>query len=159
MEAPDLSTHTSSSFPLDPADFDADDRISYSKLDNKFILVQEDGTEYEFDNAIRRWIPLVDEALLEEQQKAYAMEGVDETEPVEAQKKKRKKEHVNGEDVCLSSRAVPLLMFSCILLVLHTQTVTDKSVGEWENCKSPKEIETITCTSSKHRCLCYWPSP
>jgi HIV Tat-specific factor 1 len=99
MEPPDLSLHASSSFPADPAEFDADDRISYSKLDNKFLLVQEDGTEFEFDDAIRRWIPVVDEALLEEQQKAYAMQGVDENEPVEAQRKKRKKEYINGEDV------------------------------------------------------------
>ncbi|KAE9376792.1 hypothetical protein N431DRAFT_330804 [Stipitochalara longipes BDJ] len=87
-----------SSFPTNPEEFDADDRISYSKLDNKFVLVQEDGAEFEFDDAIKRWIPVVDEALLEEQQKAYMVSGVDETEPVEAMKRKRKKEYVNGED-------------------------------------------------------------
>lgn len=88
-----------SSFPTNPEDFDADERISFSKLDNKFVLVQEDGAEFEFDEAIKRWIPVVDEALLEEQQKAYRVSGVDETEPVEAMKRKRKKEYVNGEDV------------------------------------------------------------
>ncbi|KAI0997851.1 hypothetical protein K3495_g10339 [Podosphaera aphanis] len=87
-----------SSFPTNPELFDADDRISFSKLDNKFILVQEDGTEFEFDNAIKRWIPVVDEALLEEQQLAYKVAGVDENVPVEIVKKKRKKEYVNGED-------------------------------------------------------------
>jgi HIV Tat-specific factor 1 len=87
------------SFPTDPSEFDSDERISFSKLDSKFLLVQEDGTEYEFDDAIKRWIPVLDEALLEEQQKAYRVAGVDESEPVEAQKKKRKKEYVNGEDV------------------------------------------------------------
>ncbi|CZS99103.1 hypothetical protein WAI453_008372 [Rhynchosporium graminicola] len=85
-------------FPTDPEDFDSDDRISFSKLDNKFVLVQPDGTEFEFDNAIKRWIPIVDEALLEEQQKAYVVAGVDEAEPVDALKRKRKKEYVNGED-------------------------------------------------------------
>ncbi|CZT40895.1 related to cold sensitive U2 snRNA supressor [Rhynchosporium secalis] len=85
-------------FPTDPEDFDSDDRISFSKLDNKFVLVQPDGTEFEFDNAIKRWIPVVDEALLEEQQKAYVVAGVDEAEPVDALKRKRKKEYVNGED-------------------------------------------------------------
>ena len=99
MEPQDLSLHSSTFFPTDPSEFDADDRISYSKLDNKFLLVQEEGTEFEFDDAIKRWVPVVDEALLEEQQKAYAVEGVDENEPVEAQRKKRKKEYVNGEDV------------------------------------------------------------
>jgi len=88
------------SFPINPEEFDSDDRISFSKLDNKFLLVQDDGTELEFDDAIKRWIPIVDEALLEEQQKAYIVTGVDEMEPAEAAKRKRKKEYVNGEDVC-----------------------------------------------------------
>lgn len=89
----------SSSFPTNPQEFDSDERISFQKLDNKFLLVQEDGTEYEFDDAIKRWIPTVDEALLERQQEAYKVSGVDESEPVEAMKRKRKKEYVNGEDV------------------------------------------------------------
>lgn len=91
-----------SSFPTNPEEFDTDDRISFSKLDNKFLLVQEDGTEFEFDDAIKRWIPVLDDALLEEQQKAYRVSGVDESEPVEAMKRKRKKEYVNGEDVSFS---------------------------------------------------------
>ncbi|TVY18120.1 Splicing factor U2AF-associated protein 2 [Lachnellula arida] len=89
---------SASNFPSNPEEFDSDDRISFSKLDNKFLLVQDDGTEFEFDDAIKRWIPILDEALLEEQQKAYRVSGVDENEPVEAMKKKRKKEYVNGED-------------------------------------------------------------
>jgi HIV Tat-specific factor 1 len=103
METQDHSPPNHSSFPTDPAEFDADDRISYSKLDNKFLLVQDDGTEFEFDDALKRWVSLLDEALLEQQQKAYAMQGVDESEPVEAQRRKRKKEYVNGEDVSITS--------------------------------------------------------
>jgi len=86
-------------FPTNPEEFDSDDRISFSKLDNKYLLVQDDGSEFEFDHAIKRWIPVLDEALAEEQQRAYRVEGVDESEPVEALKRKRKKEYVNGEDV------------------------------------------------------------
>ncbi|KAG9232050.1 putative splicing factor U2AF-associated protein 2 [Amylocarpus encephaloides] len=85
-------------FPTDPSEFDSDERISFSKLDNKFLLVATDGAEYEFDHAIKRWIPTVDEALLEQQQKAYQVAGVDENEPVDAMKRKRKKEYINGED-------------------------------------------------------------
>jgi uncharacterized protein with von Willebrand factor type A (vWA) domain len=105
-----------SSFPTDPAEFDADERISFSKLDNKFLLVVSDGTEYEFDDAIKRWIPVVDEALLEEQQKAYQVAGVDESEPVDALKRKRKKEYVNGDDVIPNPHPinqVPKLTASC----------------------------------------------
>lgn len=62
-------------FPTDPAQFENDDRISFSKLDNKYIAVQEsDGTEFEFDAQLRRWIPLADEdeeALILQQQSAY----------------------------------------------------------------------------------------
>jgi HIV Tat-specific factor 1 len=49
-------------FPTNPEEFDSDDRISFSKLDNKFLLVQDDGTEFEFDDAIKRWIPILDES-------------------------------------------------------------------------------------------------
>ena len=40
----------------------------------------------------------MDHSLLEEQSKAYRVEGVDESAPTVAQKK-RKKQHVNGEEV------------------------------------------------------------
>lgn len=62
-------------FPTDPSEFDNDDRISFSRLDNKYIAVQEsDGTEFEFDTQLRRWIPVADEeeeALIRQQQSAY----------------------------------------------------------------------------------------
>lgn len=62
-------------FPTDPAVFENDDRISFSKLDNKFIAVQEsDGTEFEFDHQLKRWIPVADEdeeAFIQQHQNAY----------------------------------------------------------------------------------------
>lgn len=62
-------------FPTDPAVFENDDRISFSRLDNKYIAVQEsDGTEFEFDAQLKRWVPLADEdeeALIQQQQSAY----------------------------------------------------------------------------------------
>ena len=45
----------------------------------------------------------MDEALLAQQREAYAVAGVDESEPVRPQKK-RKNEHVNGEEVSGPSR-------------------------------------------------------
>ena len=59
------------SFPTDPSEFDSDERISFSKLDNKFIAVHDDGTEFEFDNQLKRWIPNLDEELIRQQQSAY----------------------------------------------------------------------------------------
>ncbi|KAG6033200.1 hypothetical protein E4U41_006969 [Claviceps citrina] len=53
-------------FPTDVQEFDADDRISFSRLDNKFIAVHDDGTEYEFDAEWRRWVPTEEEEEEEE---------------------------------------------------------------------------------------------
>lgn len=47
-------------FPVDVREFDSDDRISFSRLDNKFIAVHDDGTEFEFDAEAKRWV-LADE--------------------------------------------------------------------------------------------------
>ncbi|KAK1754969.1 hypothetical protein QBC47DRAFT_382323 [Echria macrotheca] len=81
-------------FPTNPDEFDKDERISFSKVDNKYIAVQEDGTEYEFDNGLRRWIPMIDEALIEEQQRGYfnpdAAGSDDNTSSNPPQGKKRK---------------------------------------------------------------------
>lgn len=48
-------------FPTDPAEFDADERISFSKLDSKFLAVLDDGTEFEFDADAKRWVPAEDD--------------------------------------------------------------------------------------------------
>ncbi|KAI0430629.1 hypothetical protein F5Y09DRAFT_223623 [Xylaria sp. FL1042] len=59
------------SFPTDPQEFDSDDRISFSRLDNKFVGVLDDGSEFEWDAQLKRWIPSIDEELLAQQQSAY----------------------------------------------------------------------------------------
>ncbi|KAG8533314.1 uncharacterized protein KY384_002097 [Bacidia gigantensis] len=91
-----------SSFPQDPADFDVDSRISFDKLNQKFILEIEDDKgqplEFEYDDGIKRWIPVVDDNLLEQQRAAYAVQGVDESEPVQAGRKRKKAEYTNGEE-------------------------------------------------------------
>ncbi|KAL6717974.1 hypothetical protein ACLMJK_004059 [Lecanora helva] len=87
-----------SSFPQNPEDFDADPRISFSKLDSKFILEADDGQEYEFDDGLKRWVPVLDDALLEQQRAAYAVKGVDESEPAQAGKKRKKQVYTNGEE-------------------------------------------------------------
>ncbi|KAI9804365.1 MAG: hypothetical protein M1833_007172 [Piccolia ochrophora] len=91
------SDGASSTFPQTAEDFEADPRVSYSKVDQKWILEAEDGSEFEFDDALKRWVPVMDEALLERQREAYAVAGVDENEPAKPQKK-RKNVYVNGEE-------------------------------------------------------------
>ncbi|KAH8675844.1 hypothetical protein BX600DRAFT_546586 [Xylariales sp. PMI_506] len=101
MAAPSLS------FPTDPSEFDSDDRISFSKLDNKFIAVQDDGTEFEFDRELKRWIPALDEEELAQQRLAYGG-GHDDDEDVgtngygSGNSRKRKKD---GGDGAAGSRA------------------------------------------------------
>ncbi|KAI1159079.1 hypothetical protein F5B18DRAFT_664735 [Nemania serpens] len=62
-------------FPTNPGDFDGETSISFSKLDNKFIGVLDNGEEYEWDTQLKRWVPIIDEELLIEQQKAYGGNG------------------------------------------------------------------------------------
>ncbi len=48
-----------SNFPQNPEEFDADSRVSFSKLDQKFILETDDEHEFEYDDALKRWVPVV----------------------------------------------------------------------------------------------------
>lgn len=57
--APAPNQAPTADFPRDPEDFDRDPRISFSKLDNKFILETEDGQEFEYDTALKRWVQTV----------------------------------------------------------------------------------------------------
>ncbi|KAK6196924.1 60S ribosomal protein L6 [Pestalotiopsis sp. IQ-011] len=65
MAAPSLS------FPVNPDEFDTDDRISFSRLDNKYIAENDDGTEFEFDAQLKRWIPTLTEEEIAAQQRMY----------------------------------------------------------------------------------------
>lgn len=62
-------------FPTDIQEFDGDDRISFSKLDNRFIAVQDDGTEFEFDAERRIWQPLDDQDAAEGISSHFTSEG------------------------------------------------------------------------------------
>jgi len=94
-------------FPTDPAEFEKDERISFSKLDNKYIAVQEDGTELEFDAQLKRWVPLADEedeALIEEQQRGYFAPDDSDAQSSISQGKKRKQDaSSNGYEVSCAS--------------------------------------------------------
>ena len=48
-------------FPRRKEDFDNDDRIAFSRADNKYILEDEDGTEWEWteETGEGRWVPVV----------------------------------------------------------------------------------------------------
>ncbi|KAK4136501.1 hypothetical protein BT67DRAFT_487905 [Trichocladium antarcticum] len=88
------------SFPTNPEEFDQDERISFSRLDNKYIAVHDDGTEFEFDNNSTRWVPMVDEALIEEQQRGYEMLAAEASFDAQdtAQGRKRKMDQYNDRE-------------------------------------------------------------
>ncbi|KAB8339096.1 hypothetical protein FH972_022032 [Carpinus fangiana] len=77
------------SFPQEQEDFETDPRVSYSKIEHKWILEESNGSEWAYDESTKRWIPSLDEALLEQQQQAYARQGVDDGESVESNKKRK----------------------------------------------------------------------
>ncbi|KAI9811924.1 MAG: hypothetical protein M1832_000666 [Thelocarpon impressellum] len=97
MAPPEEPLGVLSTFPKTTDEFEADARVSFSTLDHKWILEAEDGAEYHFDDGLGRWVAVMDEALLEQQQAAYAVAGVDESEPAQPQRK-RKNIYTNGEE-------------------------------------------------------------
>ncbi|PKY09033.1 putative nuclear mRNA splicing factor-associated protein [Aspergillus campestris IBT 28561] len=87
-----------SNFPQEPSEFDSDPRISFSKLDDKFILETDDGREFEYDTVLKRWIPTVDDDLLRKQQEAYKVHGVDEDEQITPAQLRNKRKQQAGSD-------------------------------------------------------------
>ncbi|EGR51229.1 uncharacterized protein TRIREDRAFT_57178 [Trichoderma reesei QM6a] len=83
-------------FPTDVREFDSDERISFSKLDNKFIAVHDDGTEFEFDAELKKWVPTEEEPLEDELNDLREYSGT----PAEgdALHKKRKHDEENGDE-------------------------------------------------------------
>lgn len=47
------------SFPTTEEEFREDPRVSFSRTSGKWTLEADDGTEYEYDEGLRRWIPVV----------------------------------------------------------------------------------------------------
>lgn len=81
--------------PTNVQEFDSDDRISFSKLDDKFIAVHDDGEEYEFNPELKRWVlPADHEELQDHDVHEYGGQLSSEALAHELASKKRK----NGED-------------------------------------------------------------
>lgn len=101
-------------FPTDPAEFDNDDRISFSKLDKKYLAVQDDGTEFEFDEDLRRWVPVMDEALIQEQQSGYMpVPQAGSSRPGPDQGRKKRKNESNDREVSRARMRVSSLSSRC----------------------------------------------
>ena len=46
-------------FPSNPEEFDVDDRISYSKASETYVLEDERGDEWEWLSKTNKWAPVV----------------------------------------------------------------------------------------------------
>jgi HIV Tat-specific factor 1 len=46
-------------FPRAPDEFQHDDRVSFDKRENKWILEDHDGSEWEYSDALGKWMPSV----------------------------------------------------------------------------------------------------
>ncbi|EGC43336.1 nuclear mRNA splicing factor-associated protein [Histoplasma capsulatum var. duboisii H88] len=139
MEAPPIpheqSTATRKGFPQSPDEFDDDYRISYSKLENKYILEAEDGSEWYYDDALKRWVPMVDNALLEQQGEAYKVEGIDEHEPADFKQQRRlkRKNYTNCEEENKQSQAHKAKKSRVNTAVYVTSIPLDATIEEVNN--------------------------
>jgi HIV Tat-specific factor 1 len=107
-------------FPTDMEEFNEDERISFSKLDNKYIAVQSDGREFEFDADLKRWIPVMDEALIAEQQRGYMPRNVDDRLVTASESKKRKNSSNDREVSCARLHSAAFAMACNPILSLPT---------------------------------------
>jgi HIV Tat-specific factor 1 len=57
--SPALDDAAHPGLPRSPSEFDADPRVSFSKLDNKYLLETEEGEEFEYVEGLKRWVPVV----------------------------------------------------------------------------------------------------
>ncbi|KAI5207353.1 hypothetical protein E4T39_01896 [Aureobasidium subglaciale] len=77
------------SFPATEDEFKNDVRVSFDKTSEKWILEDDNGEEYEWNAQFEKWVPSVDEALMQQQASIYAMKDVDETAPAIDTKKRK----------------------------------------------------------------------
>lgn len=153
-------------FPTDVQEFDSDDRISFSKLDKKFIAVHDDGTEFEFDTELKKWVP-TEEDLLEDNAHEYGGQNSVPSAEEDSSMKKRKHDVDNGAAVSpplqipygLTHWGICWWMCSCY--ALHSGGLKCLlSIEQW----SPKasapseEAKASSPTEAKHCCLCNWTS-
>lgn len=142
-------------FPTDVREFDSDERISFSKLDNKFIAVHDDGTEFEFDAELKKWVPTEEEPLDEDLDDLREYSGT----PAggDALQKKRKHEEENGDEVSWQRprRGYPVLVrgartasparFCCYRIL----TAWSTEIRRFQACPQ-QEAETPAATQAEH---------
>lgn len=88
---------------------------------------------------------------MEQQRAAYAVQGVDESEPAQAGKKRKKQTYVNGEDVRINvySTHLPVKAF-----LLQRADVGSYEIGNrWSSKYQESKARPRTSGTQKHCCL------
>lgn len=139
-------------FPTDVQEFDSDERISFSKLDNKFIAVHDDGTEFEFDAELKKWVPAEEDPLDDELDELGEYGGTPADD--EASNKKRKLGGENGDAVscetslmfAVSPATCGILMFSLFFSTRRTSEPPNPRVRARSRSLRRNPSRTPPCT-------------
>ncbi|KAL1932134.1 hypothetical protein VTP01DRAFT_9190 [Rhizomucor pusillus] len=84
--------------PPAQADFSSDPRMRLNEDTGKWTFIGENDVAYEYDEVTRAWIPATTDDLIAQQQSAYAVEGVDDSELAAPQKGKKKRVYTYSEN-------------------------------------------------------------
>lgn len=88
-------------FPTDEQQFTADERISFSRLDNKYIAVRDDGAEFEFDAASKSWLPTDEgDEPLDDVEEFNGAPSIPDTDG--GNRRRRREDGDEGAEVCFS---------------------------------------------------------
>jgi HIV Tat-specific factor 1 len=61
LSLPPFDDVAHSGFSRFPSKFDTDLRVSFFKLNNKYLLKIEDGEEFEYVESLKRWVPVIND--------------------------------------------------------------------------------------------------
>ncbi|KAG9302907.1 hypothetical protein G9A89_022323 [Geosiphon pyriformis] len=85
-------------------DFASDPRMQFVQETEKWTYIANDGVSYEYDEIHKAWFPMYNEDLIEAQQSAYSIPGIDEAEPVVSKQKTKRKIVYTMDDTGQSSK-------------------------------------------------------
>ncbi|CAG8458555.1 6495_t:CDS:10 [Paraglomus occultum] len=97
MSTDDTSTTTNPVSSV-KSEFSSDPRMHFIEETGKWTYTDDDGVPYEYDEAQGAWFPMFNEQLIEAQQSAYSVPGVDEAAPVIREKRNKRKNVYTMDD-------------------------------------------------------------
>ncbi|CAG8726154.1 5438_t:CDS:2, partial [Ambispora leptoticha] len=109
-------SEVASSFSL--PDFSSDPRMHFVQETEKWTYTGDDGVTYEYDEIQKAWFPMYNEKLIEAQQSAYSVPGVNEAEPILPKPRtKRKNVYTMDDDVHVTVEELAEVFSKCGVLM------------------------------------------